>query len=60
MIKLSGVVLAEDDQGNRVLLSPDDELPEWAARTITNPKAWVGGKVPSATPARRAAKSESD
>lgn len=29
--------------GERMVYGPDDEVPDWAAELITNPKAWDGG-----------------
>lgn len=29
---------------------PDDQVPDWAARLITNPKAWAGGQPPELEP----------
>lgn len=42
MSRLSGYVLAEDPEGNRILLGSDEPLPKWANRkSIPNPKAWT-------------------
>lgn len=39
--RLSGYVLAHSPKGESVLLGPDDKLPDWAATSITNDKAWA-------------------
>lgn len=31
-----------DDEGNPHVYGPDDTVPGWAAKKITNPSAWVG------------------
>ena len=48
--KLSGHVLAEDPDGVRVLLNPDEPLPDWAEGAITNPKAWLDSPEPEPEP----------
>lgn len=51
MSKLSATVHLE----GHGTFGPDDEVPPEVAKLITNPKAWEGGKLPSA---RRPAKSD--
>ncbi|GGX26976.1 hypothetical protein GCM10010353_47750 [Streptomyces chryseus] len=41
MAKLATVVHVTDDKGTNHVFSPADEVPAWAARRITNPKAWA-------------------
>lgn len=33
-----------------VVFGPDDDVPEWAAARITNPKAWADYREPSGEP----------
>lgn len=39
-------------EGDWVVYGPDDEVPAEHAALITNPKAWEGGKLPSAKAAK--------
>lgn len=41
--KLVSHVHAYDDAGNSGVFGPDDKLPAWALKAITNPAAWDGG-----------------
>ncbi|PWR08599.1 hypothetical protein DKT68_15295 [Micromonospora acroterricola] len=36
-----------DEHDQTHVFGPLDAVPAWAAKKITNPKAWEGGKVPS-------------
>jgi hypothetical protein len=44
--KLATYVHVADEHEAMHVFGPGDDLPEWAARKIFNPKAWVDGKVP--------------
>ncbi|TGB37878.1 hypothetical protein [Mycolicibacterium peregrinum] len=46
MSTLARHVSVRDDVGAIHTFGPEDEIPEWAAREITNPAAWEGGDVP--------------
>ncbi|MEV7267067.1 hypothetical protein AB0N38_26245 [Micromonospora aurantiaca] len=46
--KLATYVHVADEHDQMHVFGPDDTVPAWAAKKITNPGAWVGGKVPSA------------
>ncbi|WP_329151223.1 hypothetical protein OIU91_28385 [Streptomyces sp. NBC_01456] len=39
--QLVATVHVRDLQGRTVVLEPGDDVPAWAVRQITNPKAWV-------------------
>lgn len=46
--RLSTYVHLREPEGlGTVGFGPDDEVPDWAARLITNPDAWEGGQAPS-------------
>ena len=44
---LAAWVHMPDSDGTTVSFGPGSTPPEWAARQITNPKAWTDGQVPS-------------
>ncbi|MEH3135358.1 MAG: hypothetical protein PGN30_10200 [Mycolicibacterium neoaurum] len=46
MARLAGHVSLRDAVGNVVQFGPGDEVPEWAAKRITNPRLWEDGEVP--------------
>lgn len=46
--KLASYVHVQDADGKMQVFGPDDRVPDWAARKITNPRAWEGGKAPVA------------
>ncbi|MEV6897455.1 hypothetical protein [Amycolatopsis sp. NPDC051372] len=48
MAELKSYVHVSDEDGRHGVFGPGDEVPEWAAARITNPKAWVDGEVPAA------------
>lgn len=48
MAKLAYHVPVEDEHGEIHIFGPDDALPAWAAKKITNPSAWDGDEVPAA------------
>lgn len=48
MSKLAYHVHVDDEHGETHVFGPDDALPAWAAKKITNPSAWEGGNVPTA------------
>lgn len=50
MAGLASFVHVVDPDGAAVALGPGQAVPEWALPQITNPKAWVGGRVPTARP----------
>lgn len=39
--KLAAFVYLNDERGTVRAFGPDDEVPNWAAAKITNPKAWA-------------------
>lgn len=39
-------VAVQDEDGVTRSFGPDSDVPEWAARKITNPKVWKDGDVP--------------
>lgn len=39
--KLATYVYVTDEQQRPRAFGPDDEVPQWAASQITNPKAWA-------------------
>lgn len=43
MSELIATVHVTDADGNDQTFSPGDTVPDWAAKQITNPKAWYGG-----------------
>ena len=40
--RLAGFVHVTAPDGGAVVFGPDDELPAWASKAITNEKAWAG------------------
>ncbi len=44
---LAAWVHMPDSDGTTVSFGPGSTPPEWAARQITNPKAWTDGQVPN-------------
>lgn len=44
--KLTGYFGVRDRLGNVCSFGPDDDVPAWAAKQITNPSAWEGGSAP--------------
>ena len=44
---LAAWVHMPDSDGTTVSFGPGSTPPDWAARQITNPKAWTDGQVPS-------------
>lgn len=52
MADLRYAVYLDDPEnvGQSVVFVPGDEVPEWAAKQITNPNCWVGGKLPGDEP----------
>ncbi len=46
--KLATYVHVADKSGKMHVFGPDDEVPDWAVRKITNPRAWEGGEAPVA------------
>jgi hypothetical protein len=49
MAELRYAVYLDDPErtGETVVFVPGDEVPEWAAKQITNPNGWVDGKLPT-------------
>jgi hypothetical protein len=45
--KLAGFVAVHDDDGKAHLFGPDDNVPAWAVKKITNPNAWEAGETPA-------------
>lgn len=50
MAELRYAVYLDDPEnvGEAVCFVPGDEVPEWAAKQITNPNCWVDGVLPGA------------
>ena len=46
MARLAGHVSLRDAVGNVVQFGPGDDVPDWAAKRITNPRLWEDGDVP--------------
>lgn len=46
MARLAGHVSLRDATGDVVSFKPGDDVPEWAAKQITNPRLWEDGDVP--------------
>lgn len=46
MSRLAGHVSLRDATGNVVQFAPGSDVPEWAAKQITNPRLWEDGDVP--------------
>lgn len=46
MSTLARHVSVRDDVGGIHTFGPEDEIPDWAARKITNPSAWEDGEAP--------------
>jgi hypothetical protein len=44
--RLAAWVHVTGADGRNHVFGPDDEVPAWAARTITNPAAWADGATP--------------
>ncbi|MGW4240914.1 hypothetical protein [Nocardia sp. NPDC004722] len=47
MAKLISWVVAYDEHSAPCWFGPADEVPEWAARQITNPAAWDSAPAPA-------------
>jgi hypothetical protein len=45
--KLATYVHVADKDGAMHVFGPNDKVPGWAERQITNPKAWADGKSPA-------------
>lgn len=49
--KLAAYVHVVDSDARRsVAFGPDDDVPSWAAKQITNPKAWAGSDTETPEP----------
>jgi hypothetical protein len=46
-MRLRTHVHVRDEHGRSVVLAPGDDVPDWAAAAIRNPRAWQGGAAPS-------------
>ncbi|OCB09232.1 hypothetical protein A5717_26005 [Mycolicibacterium porcinum] len=46
MAALATHVAVRDDDGTVHSFGPDSDVPEWAARKITNPNVWEDGEAP--------------
>lgn len=55
MSKLTSYVHVQDDQGANHVFGPDDSVPGWAKKKITNPKAWDKAPAKSEEPDPNAA-----
>lgn len=44
MAKLNSYVHVFDDEGNRFVFGPDDQVPAWAQKAITNKGVWEGSE----------------
>lgn len=52
MPKLRACVHVRDSSGKEYMFLPENEVPDWAAKLITNPKAWADYEPPTkSTPA---------
>lgn len=51
MANLVSYVHVRDEQGQAFVFGPGDKVPDWAVKRIINPKAWEGGKAPTASTA---------
>jgi hypothetical protein len=69
MARLATHVHVQDDQGQNHVFGPGDDVPDWAAKAITNPNAWAdkpakqepnGGQAPAGEPPRGGAGSGRD
>lgn len=58
MAKLSTYVHVEDDQGQSHVFGPGDDVPDWAAKKITNPDAWDEAPSGHRSPGRESDASE--
>lgn len=47
MAELQSYVHVADEEGRHGVFGPGDEVPDWAAARVTNPKAWVDGVRPA-------------
>lgn len=56
MARLATHVHVQDDQGQNHVFGPGDDVPDWAAKAITNPNAWE--EAPVGIPAARTAGGE--
>ena len=45
--KLRTYVHLQDSNGDKIVFGPDDKVPAWAAKQITNPKCWADNPVES-------------
>lgn len=57
--RLAAFVYVNDERGTVRRFGPDDEVPDWAAAKITNPKAWAEQpepQAPSGAPAKNASR----
>lgn len=52
MAKLAYYVHVEDDKGEPHVFGPDDDVPAWAVKKITNDSAWADGKAPKSDSAK--------
>lgn len=59
--KLSATVHVDDSEGVTHIFGPDDDVPAWAQKAITNPAAWAEApEAPKRAPAKATAKSADD
>ena len=56
MARLAVFVHVADKNGEVHAFGPDDDVPAWAAKAITNPDAWEDAPEAPKTPAKKAAK----
>jgi hypothetical protein len=40
MARLNTYIHVQDEQGTMHVFGPDDDVPDWAAKTIMNPNVW--------------------
>lgn len=48
--RLAAIVHVYDEHGAAHVFGPDDDVPAWAAKAITNPDAWAAGDEPELAP----------
>lgn len=58
MSKLAYYVHVEDEFGDEHVFGPEDDVPAWAAKQITNRSAWEGEELPAA--AKKTAAAQDD
>jgi hypothetical protein len=60
MSKLKTYVHVRDESGQNFVFGPDDNIPAWAEKAITNPNVWADVPAEKAPAKQRVAKKNSD